>query len=84
MVLDQTVLDNIAEKIAGSLRLLGGVKDEAQAQIKAIVESALAGQDVVTNERMQVTEALLSKAREQIKGMESRIIALEAQIKKKQ
>lgn len=78
MALEQTVLDDIAEKIAGSLRLLGGVKDGAQAQVKAIVESALGGLDVVTNERMQVAEALLTKAREQIKTMEARIAALEA------
>jgi len=83
MVLDQTVLDDIAEKIAGGLRLLGGVKNEAQAQVKAIVESALDGLDVVTDERMQVAESLLAKARDQIREMEARIAALEAQLKKK-
>jgi len=79
MALDQTVLDDIAEKIAGGLRLLGGVKDEAQAQVKAIVESALGGLDVVTSERMAVAEALLAKTRGQIKEMEARISALEEQ-----
>lgn len=78
MALDQAVLDNVAEKIAGGLRLLGNVKDEAQSQVKAVVESALEGLDVVTNERMQVAEALLAKARGQIKDMETRIAALEA------
>jgi len=78
MALEQTVLDDIAEKIAGGLRLLGGVKDEAQAQVKAIVESALDGLDVVTDERMQVAEALLTKTRGQIREMEARITALEA------
>ncbi len=77
MALEQAVLDDIAEKIAGGLRMLGGVKDEAQAQVKAIVERALDGLDVVTDERMQVAEALLAKARGQIKGMEARISALE-------
>ncbi|MDQ6960877.1 MAG: accessory factor UbiK family protein [Mariprofundaceae bacterium] len=83
MTLEQTVLDDIAEKIAGGLRLLGGVKDEAQAQVKAIVESALDGLDVVNDERMQVAEALLAKARGQIKEMEVRITALESRLKKK-
>jgi len=82
MALEQAVLDDIAEKIAGGLRLLGNVKDEAQSQVKAIVESALEGLDVVTDERMQVAEALLTKARGQIKGMEERIAALETQHKK--
>ncbi len=77
MRLEQTVLDDIAEKIAGGLRLLGGVKEEAQAQVKAIVESALDGLDVVTDERMQVAEALLAKTRGNIKEMEARIVALE-------
>ncbi len=79
MALEQTVLDDVAEKIAGGLRLLGGIKDEAQAQVKAIVESALDGLDVVTDERMQVAEALLAKARGQIKEMEARISVLEEQ-----
>ncbi len=77
MRLEQTVLDDIAEKIAGGLRLLGGVKEEAQAQVKAIVERALDGLDVVTDERMQVAEALLAKTRGNIKEMEARIVALE-------
>jgi len=78
MALEQAVLDDIAEKIAGGLRLLGSVKDEAGSQVKAIVESALDGLDVVTDERMQVAEALLVKARRQIREMEARIAALEA------
>jgi len=78
MALEQAVLDDIVEKIAGGLRLLGSVKDEAGSQVKAIVESALGGLDVVTDERMQVAEALLTKARGQIKDMETRIVALEA------
>jgi len=78
MALEQAVLDDIAEKIAGGLRLLGSVREEAQSQVKAIVESALDGLDVVTDERMQVAEALLVKARGQIREMEARIAALEA------
>jgi len=83
MALEQAVLDDIVEKIAGGLRLLGSVKEGAQSQVKAIVESALGGLDVVTDERMQVAEALLTKARGQIRDMEARITALESQIKKK-
>jgi len=78
MALEQAVLDDIAEKIAGGLRLLDSVKEGAQSQVKTIVESALDGLDVVTDERMQVAEALLAKAREQIREMEARIAALEA------
>jgi len=79
---DQAILDDVAEKIAGGLRLMGGVKQEAQAQVKSILESAFSGLDVVTSERMQVAEAMLSKTREQMAEMEARIVELEASIKK--
>ncbi|OIO72029.1 MAG: 3-octaprenyl-4-hydroxybenzoate carboxy-lyase [Zetaproteobacteria bacterium CG_4_9_14_3_um_filter_49_83] len=77
------VLDDIAEKIAGSLRLLGGAKQEAQSQIRNIVETALQQFDVVTDERMQVQEAMLEKARADMKALEERIRALEDQLKNK-
>lgn len=82
MAVDQTILDDIAEKVAGGLRLIGSVKQEAQTQIKSILEGAFSGLDVVTGERMQVAEAMLGKAREQIAGLEARIDELEARLKK--
>ena len=81
MALDQAILDDVAEKVAGGLRLIGGVKQEAQAQIKSVLESAFAGLDVVTSERMQVAEAMLNKTREQMVELEARIEELEARIK---
>jgi len=82
MALDQAILDDVAEKVAGGLRLLGNVKQEAQEQVKSIVESALSGLDVVTSERMQVAEAMLNKTREHIADLEARIVELESRIKK--
>jgi len=81
MALDQAILDDVAEKVAGGLRLIGGVKQEAQAQIKSVLESAFTGLDVVTSERMQVAEAMLNKTREQMVELEARIEELEARIK---
>lgn len=81
MAVDNTILDDIAGKIAGGLRMLGGVKDEAQAQVRSIVESALNEFDVVTHERMAVQEAMLAKAREEIEALDGRIKALEEQLK---
>lgn len=74
-------LDDIAEKITSGIRMLGGIKHEADAQVRNIVEGALAHFDVVTQERMEVQEAMLSKARGQLDALENRIISLEAQIK---
>ncbi len=81
MALDQAILDDIAEKIAGGLRMLGGVKDEAQSQIKAVVTGVLQDLDVVTGERMEVAEAMLSKTRARIEELETRIAELEARLK---
>ncbi len=82
MAVDQAILDDVAEKVAGGLRLIGSVKQEVQAQVKSILESAFSGLDVVTSERMQVAEAMLSKTREQMAEMEARIHELESRIKK--
>ena len=82
MAVDQAILDDIAEKVAAGLRLMGGVKQEAQTQIKSILESAFSDLDVVKGERMQVAEAMLNKTREQMAELEARIEELEAKTKK--
>jgi len=74
-------MDDIAEKIAGGIRMLGGLKQGAETQVRSIVEGALSQFDVVTHERMQVQEALLSKARDELTALEARIADLEAQLK---
>lgn len=82
MAVDAKTLDDISEKIAAGLKMLGGVKMGAEAQIQSIVEGALAHFDVVTHERMEVQEAMLKKARQELQAMEARISALEARLKK--
>ncbi len=81
MAVDNKTLDDISEKIAAGIKMLGGVKMGAEAQIKNIVEGALAHFDVVTQERMEVQEAMLKKAREDLQKLEERIAKLEAQLK---
>ncbi|HKI62543.1 MAG TPA: accessory factor UbiK family protein [Mariprofundaceae bacterium] len=74
-------LDDIAEKIAAGIHMLGGMKQGAEAQVRSIVESALAQFDVVTHERMQIQEAMLGKARNELDQLEARVAALEARLK---
>ncbi len=81
MVVNNEVLDDIAEKIAGGLRMLGGVKQEAETQVRSIVEGALEQFDVVTHERMQVQEAMLGKAREELAALDARVKELEEKLK---
>jgi len=83
MAIDQAILDDVAEKVAGGLRLIGNVKEEAQTQVKSLLESAFSGLDIVNAERMQVAEAMLAKTRQQITELETRIETLEAALLKK-
>jgi len=78
---NQLPLDDIAEKIAGGIRMLGGLKQGAESQVRGIVEGALSQFDVVTHERMQVQEAMLNKARNELQALETRVAELEAQLK---
>ncbi|HKJ83288.1 MAG TPA: accessory factor UbiK family protein [Mariprofundaceae bacterium] len=81
MPIDNATLDDMAEKVAGGLKLLGHVKTEAQSQVRTVLESTLEQMDVVTDERMAVTEALLAKTREEITELEAKVKALEAKLK---
>ncbi len=81
MAVNNELLDDIAEKIAGGLRMLGGVKQEAESQVRSIVEGALEHFDVVTHERMQVQEAMLRRAREELAVLDARVKALEEKLK---
>ncbi len=81
MSVNNEVLDDIAEKIAGSMRMLGGVKQEAETQVRGIVEGALEHFDVVTHERMQVQETMLNRAREELVRLDARVKELEEKLK---
>lgn len=74
-------LDDIAEKIAAGIRMLGGLKQGAESQVRSVVESTLSQFDVVTHERMQVQEAMLNKAHNELQSLEARVSELEAQLK---
>lgn len=74
-------LDDIADKIAGGLRLLGDLRQGAESQVRAVVENALSQFDVVTHEQMQVQEAMLKKAREELQALDARVHELETRIK---
>jgi len=81
MTTNNQSMDDIAEKIAGGIRMLGGLKQGAEAQVRSLVESSLSQFDVVTHERMQVQEAMLKKASEELTNLKSRVTELEKQLK---
>lgn len=49
--------------------------------MRAVVENALSQFDVVTHEQMQVQEAMLKKAREELQALDARVHELETRIK---
>ncbi|MDQ6963788.1 MAG: accessory factor UbiK family protein [Mariprofundales bacterium] len=75
-------LDEIANRLAAGLRLLGGIKQGAEAQIRTLVEDALKQFDIVTRERMEVQEGMLAKAREEMGELTTTVKELESRIKK--
>lgn len=77
MAIDHVLLDDIAERITNGLKLLGTMQQEAKEQVRATLENALVQMDMVTDERMQVSEALLAKAMEEMTRLEARIQRLE-------
>jgi len=77
MRIDNALLDEVAEKVADGLKLLGGVRDEAQAQVRSILEGVFQSLDVVTREQMDVQQALLAKVREDLVRLEARVKELE-------
>jgi BMFP domain-containing protein YqiC len=74
-------LDDIAKKIAGGIRMIADLKQGAESQVHSIVEGALSQFDIVTHERMQVQEAMLNKARNELQLLEARVLELESRLK---
>ena len=61
---NQRAMDDIAEKIASGIRMLGALKQGDEAQVRTIVEDDPSRLYVVTHERIQAQEAQLLKSRE--------------------
>ncbi|MDQ6950952.1 MAG: accessory factor UbiK family protein [Mariprofundales bacterium] len=74
-------LDDISERLAAGLRMLGGLKQGAEAQVRTLVEEALKQFDVVTRERMEVQEAMLAKARQELTELDGKVKQLEERMK---
>jgi len=74
------MLDDIAGKIAVGLKAAIQAKEAGKEQVQAILEQALESLDVVTEERMQVQEAMLAKASAELQVLKARMSELEEQL----
>ncbi|MDX8376910.1 MAG: accessory factor UbiK family protein [Mariprofundales bacterium] len=72
------ILDEVANKILVGLNALGGVKAGVEHQLHHLISQSLTGLDMVSDERMQVQEAMIVRLRADLQVLEERIKTLES------
>ena len=78
MQTDNRLLDDIARAASGALGALSGVRNEIEAQLRAMMERWLKSQDLVTREEFEVVKEMASRARTENEALAARLAALEA------
>ena len=72
-------LDEVVQKVLAAVPgSLGAMREDLQANLRAVLQSALARLDLVTRQEFDVQAAVLARAREKLAALEARIAALEA------
>ncbi len=59
---------------------LGNLKDEAERQVKAVVQGILSRMDLVSRDELDVQLNVLMRTREKLEALETRLTALELQL----
>ena len=80
--MDNRVLDEINKKI--NELLANTPAADVQKNLRALLQSTFAKLDLVTREEFDVQTEVLRHAREQLASLETKLAALEAQLKKDQ
>ncbi|MES2205221.1 MAG: accessory factor UbiK family protein [Pseudomonadota bacterium] len=62
---------------------LGNLKDEAERQVKAVVQGILSRMDLVSRDELDVQLNVLMRTREKLEALETRLAALEVQLQNK-
>ena len=74
------IIDNLARTLAETLpEGLKSLREDAEKNFRAVLESSLAKLDLVTREEFEVQEAVLARTREKLEGLEARLAELEEQ-----
>jgi BMFP domain-containing protein YqiC len=76
------LLDDLAGMAGGAVSALVGIRDEAEAMVRARVEETLRRLDLVRREEFEAVAAMAAKAREAQEQAEARLAALEARLEK--
>ncbi len=74
------LLDDLAGVAGGAVSALMGLRDEAEAMVRARVDEALRRLDLVRREEFDAIAAMLAKAREAQESSEARFAALEVRL----
>ena len=83
MQTDNRLLDDIARAASGALGALAGVRAEIDAQIRALLDNWLKGQDLVTRDEFEAVKAMAAAARAENETLTARLAALEAALAKR-
>lgn len=79
-MIDPKHLDDLAQKVAGSLPSgLQVLKEDMERNLRAVLEAALAKMDLVTREEFDVQSAVLARTREKLQRLEAQVAELERQ-----
>lgn len=73
-------LDDIAGVAGGAFSVLAGLREELESQMRARVDEAIRGLDLVRREELDVVAELAANARAGQEAAEVRVAALEARV----
>ena len=74
------ILEDLAGMAGGALSALSGLRDEAEAMMRARVDETIRRLDLVRREEMDAAMELARRAREGQEAAEARLAALEARL----
>ncbi len=74
------IFDDMAGMAGGAMSVLSGIRDEAEALMRARVEAVLRKLDVVRREEMDAALEMAARARAGQEQAESRLAAIEARL----
>jgi BMFP domain-containing protein YqiC len=78
MQTDNRLLDDIARAASGALGAFAGVRAEIESQVRAVLDSWLKGQNLVTRDEFDAVKAMAAAARAENEALAARLAVLEA------
>lgn len=77
--MDARFLDDLARRLAAAMPAgLTALREDVEANFKAVLQSGLAKLDLVTRQEFEVQSGVLRRTREKLEALQARVAALEA------